>query len=221
MIKTHAEKMLEEAKKRREENPKRKESSKAEKQILAEAKAIANNKIETTKLMMDNRAYEKMILTKKEEMLKSNENQDTIWEEQRYEAVNLAQKESKTEYEARKRQERRNELNRKAELISDLERKDPDFADIFYRIAEKRLDGIDRYGLTSFYDLGIKGIFVDINRKHIRLKRHFWKNKVIGSEKIEDSMLDNIVYIMLLFKAHAKEIEDLLDKAMDEDMLKE
>ena len=101
--------------------------------------------------------------------------------------------------------EEREEANTAFQMsLSKLRTEDPEFLELLRGVIEARLDGIARYGAESYCDLGSKGVFVDVNRKHTRLKRHFWEEKRLGSEKIEDSMFDNIVYLFLLFKSHLR-----------------
>jgi len=121
--------------------------------------------------------------------------------------------ETKKQYTARLSKERASKKMDEAfgEIaLEQLEKVDPDFLSLLHQVASKRLDGIERYGAETYDELGSKGVFVDVNRKHVRLKRHFWDKEVLCSEKIEDSMLDNVVYIMLLFKSylHERKIQD-------------
>lgn len=89
--------------------------------------------------------------------------------------------------------------------LEKLKKIDPDFVEVLEHVAKQRLNGIERYGINTYGELGCKGIFVDVNRKFVRLKRHFWEGKDIGSEKITDSMLDSIVYNIFLMIQYRKD----------------
>jgi len=120
--------------------------------------------------------------------------------------------ETKKQYTARLAKERASKKMDEAlgEIaLEELEKVDPNFLSLLQEVAKKRLDGIERYGKETYHDLGSKGVFVDVNRKHVRLKRYFWDKEKISSEKIEDSMLDNAVYVILLFKSYLKEEREI------------
>ena len=101
------------------------------------------------------------------------------------------------------------ELNKfETKLCSDSAH-DAAFASLLKEVHEKKKSGTKRYGETAYNSLGIKGIFVDINRKYQRLKRWFWDSEPgadLGqaTESIEDTLLDFAAYCLLMLMEYRR-----------------
>lgn len=67
----------------------------------------------------------------------------------------------------------------------------------FISAAKIKIDAEKRYGTKNWMALGIKGVFVDVHRKFVRLKRFFWEDKTeTTSENILDTCYDLINYVL-------------------------
>jgi len=67
-----------------------------------------------------------------------------------------------------------------------------------------KVDAISRYG-TDAAPLGLKGLFADLNRKHVREKRFLWYGETTSSEHIKDTIYDHVVYLIMTLMAYEDE----------------
>ncbi len=82
----------------------------------------------------------------------------------------------------------------------------------FEALAEKmlavKIDATARYGVESWNSLGEKGVFVDINRKFMRVKNFVWEDhNQTTSENIEDTLLDMAAYSLLMIMSLRDKVE--------------
>lgn len=94
------------------------------------------------------------------------------------------------------------ELNSKVQLNEHQK----EFEELIERMVEVKRDASKRYGVKIWNSLGSKGLFVDINRKFMRLKHYVWEdNREATSECIEDTLLDLSIYALLMIMSLKRE----------------
>lgn len=74
--------------------------------------------------------------------------------------------------------------------------------------AKVKIDAEKRYGTVGWNALGVKGIFVDVHRKFIRLKNFFWEDKnFMTTENILDTCRDLVNYSIHMAMAYKQKGE--------------
>lgn len=89
-------------------------------------------------------------------------------------------------------------------------------------VRRTKVDGVKRYGAGSWNSLGMHGIFVDLNRKFQRLKKWFWDEEPEpSSEKVRDTLLDNVVYAAHALMEYDRTRDDAEPLEPDEEVCSE
>lgn len=82
---------------------------------------------------------------------------------------------------------------------------DAEFVRLIADTINVKLDGTARYGTASWNRLGLRGLFADLDRKYVRLRRALWEEAGgLTSERLEDTCLDTAVIALFMLMEYQR-----------------